>query len=106
MGVTVTDKSSLCFSCHYGNRIISGKGSSFLQCQKYFEDPEYPKYPALPVITCSGYKVSVPGKGQRRLLRNIVLGVGGLILLMEILAILGLEIASPFQLWRQRTSNA
>ena len=59
MGVTVTDKSSLCFSCHYGNHIISGKGSSFLQCQKHFENPRYHKYPVLPMVACSGYKVSV-----------------------------------------------
>jgi hypothetical protein len=50
-----TEKSSLCFSCHYGNHIISGKGSSFLQCQKHFENPRYPKYPVLPVFACSGY---------------------------------------------------
>ena len=53
------DKSSLCFSCHYGNHIISGKGSYFLQCRKHFENPNYPKYPVLPIFGCSGYKVSI-----------------------------------------------
>ena len=38
MGVSVTNMNSLCFSCHYGNRIISGKGSSFIRCKKHFED--------------------------------------------------------------------
>lgn len=38
-------------------------------------------------------------KGQPRLLRNILLGVGGLILLMVIFAILELEFAAPFHLW-------
>jgi hypothetical protein len=47
----------LCFSCHFGNQIISGKGSSYLQCQKHFVDQKYPKYPVLPVAACSGYKV-------------------------------------------------
>ncbi len=58
MGVSVTNMNSLCFSCHYGNRIISGKGSSFIRCKKHFEDAGYPKYPVLPVIICSGFKVS------------------------------------------------
>ncbi len=59
MGVTVTDKIGLCFSCRYGNRIVSGKGSIFLQCQKHFENPRYPKYPEIPVVDCSGYEVLV-----------------------------------------------
>jgi hypothetical protein len=58
-GIAVTAKSSLCFSCNYGNHVISGKGSSFLQCQKHFENLRYPKYPVLPVVACSGYKILV-----------------------------------------------
>ena len=61
MGVTVTDKSSLCFSCHYRNHIISGKGSSFLQCQKHFENPRYPKYPVLPVLAVQDIKSRYSG---------------------------------------------
>jgi hypothetical protein len=55
---------NLCFSCHYWNPITSGKGSSYLQCQKHFEDPQYPKYPVLPVVACSGYKVPTGSDGM------------------------------------------
>jgi len=44
----------LCATCHY-RRIVPGGRSTFYMCQRSFTEPEYPKYPRLPVIACRGY---------------------------------------------------
>lgn len=45
----------LCVDCKYAREIVSDKGSTFLQCRLAFTNPAFPKYPALPVLRCSGY---------------------------------------------------
>jgi len=47
---------SLCRACRYVKPIISGKGSVFIQCQLYFSDKRFAKYPELPVQYCSGFE--------------------------------------------------
>jgi hypothetical protein len=46
----------LCASCVQAKMITSSRGSVFLLCQLSFVDPRFPKYPALPVLACSGYQ--------------------------------------------------
>lgn len=47
----------LCESCRHSRIIISGKGSRFFYCALAETDERYLKYPRLPVLECSGYKV-------------------------------------------------
>jgi len=55
-------KETLCFTCHYYKRIISGKGSFFVLCGMHYKNPKkYPKYPSLPVLTCAGY-IDITGR--------------------------------------------
>jgi len=51
----------LCGSCVHARRIASDRGSVFLQCQLSFTRPEFPKYPRLPVLRCSGYEKQKEG---------------------------------------------
>lgn len=46
----------LCASCVQARRITSGKGSAFWYCRRSETDPAFPKYPALPVLSCRGYE--------------------------------------------------
>lgn len=46
----------LCLSCRYARTIKSGRGTTFWLCRKSESDPRFPKYPALPVLECSGYE--------------------------------------------------
>jgi hypothetical protein len=46
----------LCADCVHARQIESDRGSTFLLCQLSFTDPQFEKYPRLPVLTCSGYE--------------------------------------------------
>jgi len=46
----------LCADCVHAKIIASSKGSEFLLCQLSQSDPRFPKYPRLPVLSCSGYE--------------------------------------------------
>ena len=48
----------LCRSCANVRRIESDRKSVFIMCNLSFEDSRFPKYPRLPVTTCSGYRPS------------------------------------------------
>jgi hypothetical protein len=45
----------LCADCLHARRIESDRGATFLLCELSATDAAFPKYPALPVIRCSGY---------------------------------------------------
>jgi hypothetical protein len=45
----------LCASCQNVRRITSDRGSRFYLCELSKTDPRFPKYPRLPVLSCSGY---------------------------------------------------
>jgi len=32
------------------------RGSTFIMCLRSFREPEYPKYPRLPVLRCAGFE--------------------------------------------------
>jgi hypothetical protein len=46
----------LCADCAHARLIRSERASTFLQCQLSFTDPQFQKYPRLPVLQCSGYE--------------------------------------------------
>ena len=45
----------LCTDCQFMRRIRSARGSIFYLCRRSEKEPEFPKYPRLPVIQCKGY---------------------------------------------------
>lgn len=45
----------LCANCAHARRIASDRGAEFYMCALSKTDPRFPKYPRLPVISCSGY---------------------------------------------------
>jgi len=54
----------LCASCLHARRIESGKRSIFWFCRKSEHDPRFPKYPVLPVLSCSGYQKIATGESS------------------------------------------
>jgi hypothetical protein len=46
----------LCADCLHARRIESPRGSVFYLCELSLSDPRFPKYPRLPVVSCSGYE--------------------------------------------------
>ena len=50
----------LCATCGHAKAVASSKGSVFLLCVLSKTDPRFPKYPPLPVVSCTGYQLRVP----------------------------------------------
>jgi hypothetical protein len=48
-------KAGLCSECRHARAIKSDRGSTFVMCQLSASDPNFPKYPRLPVLSCAGY---------------------------------------------------
>jgi hypothetical protein len=46
----------LCANCRNARRIESDRGSVFVLCELSSRDLSFTKYPALPVVQCSGYE--------------------------------------------------
>jgi hypothetical protein len=46
----------LCSDCLHARRLESARGSVFILCNLSLNDPRFPKYPRLPVLSCDGYK--------------------------------------------------
>jgi hypothetical protein len=53
----------LCVDCVHARRVESARGSAFFFCGLSATDSRFPKYPRLPVLTCSGYSQK-PGAAQ------------------------------------------
>jgi hypothetical protein len=49
-------RAGLCATCVHAKLITSSRGSVFYLCQLSFTHPQFPRYPALPVLACSGYE--------------------------------------------------
>ena len=45
----------LCHSCVHQQLVHTTRGSTFSLCQRSKTEPDYPKYPRLPVLRCPGY---------------------------------------------------
>jgi hypothetical protein len=46
----------LCDACRHQKIIRSGRGSIFSMCGLGRHDPDWPKYPRMPVLECSRYR--------------------------------------------------
>jgi hypothetical protein len=46
----------LCDSCHYQRLVHNTRGSVFSLCERSRADPDYPRYPRLPVLECAGHE--------------------------------------------------
>jgi hypothetical protein len=44
----------LCQRCVHRREVRTHRGSTFLLCQRSRFDPMFPRYPALPVLSCVG----------------------------------------------------
>ena len=45
----------LCFDCEYAKRVEAKQSTVYFLCRRSLTDPAFPKYPTLPVRSCSGY---------------------------------------------------
>jgi hypothetical protein len=52
------ERVGLCADCAHSRRVEAKRGALFFLCGLSVTDPEFPKYPSLPVLHCSGYTVS------------------------------------------------
>jgi hypothetical protein len=48
-------QAGLCGDCLHVRRVESERGSVFVMCQLSATDARFPKYPRLPVLSCTGY---------------------------------------------------
>ena len=52
----------LCARCVHVQRVTNARGSIFYLCRLSFTDPEFPRYPPLPVLTCRGFTPDTTGR--------------------------------------------
>jgi len=48
-------RAGLCLHCLYGRSVAGKNEVTYYLCERSFTDPSFRKYPALPVLRCSGY---------------------------------------------------
>jgi hypothetical protein len=46
----------LCDSCRHQRIVRNTRGSEFSLCERSRTEPEYPRYPRLPVTKCAGHE--------------------------------------------------
>jgi hypothetical protein len=62
----------LCATCKYC-RTVSGARSTFYMCERSFTEPQFARYPPLPVRRCAGHTAVVEdGRGPTSGRRNTV----------------------------------
>ncbi len=54
------ERVGLCAQCVHARVIRNRRGSTFYRCGRSDTDPQYPKYPPLPVRACPGYEPAPP----------------------------------------------
>jgi hypothetical protein len=53
--------SGLCDACRHQRLVPNTRGSVFSLCERSRTEPEFPRYPRLPVLRCPGFE---PAEGQ------------------------------------------
>jgi hypothetical protein len=53
----------LCAVCRHARVVGSRRGSRFWLCSRSRTDPQFPRYPALPVLRCAGHEAGPPLAG-------------------------------------------
>ena len=54
----------LCDSCAHQRVVRNTRGSSFSLCERSRTEPEYPRYPRLPVLDCPGHEPAAAPPAQ------------------------------------------
>jgi hypothetical protein len=54
----------LCDSCRHQRVVSTTRGSRFSLCERSRSDPNYPRYPRLPVVECAGHEPRPEGEKQ------------------------------------------
>lgn len=54
----------LCESCEHA-RIVRGARSQFWMCARAESEPDFPRYPRLPVLSCAGHERGTPQPVRR-----------------------------------------
>jgi hypothetical protein len=49
-------QAGLCADCSHAQKIRNDRGKEFILCRLSAADPNFAKYPRLPVLECPGYK--------------------------------------------------
>ncbi len=49
----------LCAQCEHCRIVGNARGSTFYRCARADVDPNFPRYPGLPVLRCTGYEPRV-----------------------------------------------
>jgi hypothetical protein len=52
---TLRPSAGLCDRCRHQRLVPNTRGSVFSLCERSRSDPAYPRYPRLPVLSCSGF---------------------------------------------------
>jgi hypothetical protein len=56
----------LCDSCRHQRVVRNTRGSVFSLCERSRTDPDYPRYPRLPVVECAGHEPRPPAEAPAR----------------------------------------
>lgn len=61
-------RNGLCDHCANARTLKNRKGSTFILCQLHRTDPDFDRYPVLPVLQCRGYEpdAGMAGQGEAR----------------------------------------
>jgi len=54
----------LCASCAYARTTLTTRGARYTRCLRAATDPEFEKYPRLPVLVCRGYEPRLVESGD------------------------------------------
>jgi hypothetical protein len=58
-------ETGLCSRCVYQRLIQNDRGSTFVMCLMSETDPEFPKYPRLPIFQCAGFVPIETGRDEK-----------------------------------------
>ena len=50
----------LCDDCAFQRLVHSSRGSAFSMCERGLTDPDWPKYPRMPVLQCPRFAPRAP----------------------------------------------
>jgi hypothetical protein len=53
----ISASAGLCAGCLHAKLVVSGRGSRFVLCDRSRTDARFPRYPTLPVISCTGFEL-------------------------------------------------
>jgi hypothetical protein len=46
----------LCATCSFGRLFRSGRGITYVSCERSRTDPAYPRFPSIPMLRCKGFE--------------------------------------------------